>query len=368
MKTNVFNVRVNRKQEMRSFINKIKSFGLKTNGIIFGGLVRDEIIASHYRQLFIDKELDYKKYWNPHYDPDTNKRIIIPNDMDIYFKNEHNIEIFINYITEFINLFNGYITINKMVNSTSLNGFKYINENIKLQHTKINLGIVIGKTINYQGITLKFSIDVIYPDNSNIIDNYKHSQFITNTEPPFFNLDFTSNIFIMENIGNNYNIRLSTCTGTLIDNMPFSYKNKLIAKITDDIINLRTQFVRNVYDSFNAEFVNTYRILKMIDRDNIWNITNIPFKIIQNPKDLTTDIDNSCCICLEDIKIKKDKFTKIVIVRNSTIFHYPCFINYLNQERSKRYVNPDTNLIECRCPLRIPFNFKDCYKEISYYL
>ena len=356
------NLKINRNKEMRSLINKIKLFGLKTNGIIFGGLVRDEIIATHYRQLFIDNNLDFKKYWNPHYNPETNKRMIIPNDMDIYFKDEHNIQIFINHITKFVTTFNGYITINKMINSTSLNGFKYIDDNIKLQHTKINIIINIGKTINYRGITLKFSIDVIYPDN-----NLEFKDI----EPPFYNLDFTSNIFIMEKNGNIFNdIRLSTCTGTIIDNMPFSLKSKLTAKITDDIINLKTQFVRNI-TSFNSEFVNINRIIKMIDRNNIWNITNIPFKIIQNPKELSTNIDTTCCICLDDIiinKEKKEKFSKIVIIRETTTFHLPCFINFLYKEKEKRYINPNTNLIECRCPLRIPFNFNECYKSVNYYL
>ena len=175
----------------------------------------------------------------------------------------------------------------------------------------------------------------------------------------------------MEKNGNNFNdIRLSTCTGTIIDNMPFSLKSKLTAKITDDIINLKTQFVRNI-TSFNSEFVNINRIIKMIDRDNIWNITNIPFKIIQNSKDLSTNIDTTCCICLDDIiinKEKKEKFSKIVIIRETTTFHLPCFIKFLYKEKEKRYINPDTNLIECRCPLRIPFNFNECYKSVNYYL
>ena len=174
----------------------------------------------------------------------------------------------------------------------------------------------------------------------------------------------------MERIGNNNNIRLSTCTGTPIDTLPFSYKNKIIAKITDDIINLKTEFVRNVNISFNTEYINTYRILKMIDREYMWNITNLPFKFISNHSDLTHDIDSSCCICLENIicnKNKKEKISNLVCMKNnSSVLHLNCFIKFLYQENNKKYINQDTNLIECRCPLRIPFNFKDCYKEVNY--
>ena len=32
----------------------------------------------------------------------------------------------------------------------------------------------------------------------------------------------------------------------------------------------------------------------------------------------------------------------------------------------KSYRNPETDCIECRCPMRIPFNFKECYMSVKY--
>jgi len=58
-------INFNYAKEMRTYINKIKNIGFKHTGIIFGGLVRDEIISTHYRQMFIDKKIDFNQYWNP---------------------------------------------------------------------------------------------------------------------------------------------------------------------------------------------------------------------------------------------------------------------------------------------------------------
>jgi hypothetical protein len=68
-------------KEKRALVNNIKRFGLDTSGIIFGGLVRDEIIATHYRDEFINNKLDFSLYWDKDYSPETNGRLIIPNDI-----------------------------------------------------------------------------------------------------------------------------------------------------------------------------------------------------------------------------------------------------------------------------------------------
>ena len=40
----------------------------------------------------------------------------------------------------------------------------------------------------------------------------------------------------------------------------------------------------------------------------------------------------------------------------------------MQTEQKKRYRNPDTGFIECRCPYRNPFNFKDCHLNVNYYI
>jgi len=357
-------------KQKRCLINKIKNIGLSNNGIIYGGLVRDEIIALHYRHQFIHKELDFESYWDIQYDPESAKRTIIPNDMDIYFKNVKDVINFTNNLSSFTKLFNGY------VNSTQgnmINDLNYINTSFNINHTKIKLVVYIGKTINFTGIKLSFDIDVIYADNSsNEINNQEYESLVSTMEPPFNHLDFLSNIFIIERINDKNNIRISNNTGTPIDKMPFTIKNQFITRVINDMLQHKTQFVRHIEGNYNVEYINIYRILKMIDRPFHWNITNIPITIL-NSTDVDSAIinDNICCICIENFDKEKHKENKVVSIhinKTNHLLHHKCFITYMQTEQKKRYRNPDTGFIECRCPYRNPFNFKDCHLNVNYYI
>jgi len=350
-------------KEKRSLINKIKNIGLNKKGIIFGGLVRDEIVATHYREEFYDKLLDKNQYWNNEYHPETSARLLIPNDIDIYFRNSVIVPEFIEDITTFIKLYNGYVYTKNIENSPNFNCFNYVNSYLNLKHTKLTIEIKIGQTISYSGVRLKLDIDVISCDMSAVIDNYSFEKYAGSMEPPFYNLDFHSNIFIMEKINGVVNIRPSNCTGTPLDKMGFTKKTKYINKITEDMINFRTQFVRNFFYSINTEYINCFRIIKMIDRGEFsWNITNIPFSSISF-KEIKEE--HRCCICLENIDDKQSLISLNFNPKNKNIIHRCCFINYLKTEQRKKYRNAD-NLIEIRCPFRNPFNFKDCYKNVEY--
>jgi len=338
------------KREMRNMIVNLKQIGLSSNGIIFGGLVRDEIIGTYYSKLFKSSNKDFSKFWDMDYDLDTIRRIIIPNDMDIYFHKIENKNIFVDKLNNFAKLFNGNVTINQINSSSTFKEVQYnLSQLVDLKQCKIFVDFNIGRTMTTNGIKLKFNIDVVY--NVNLIEG-------SVIEPPFNNLDFTSNMFIMENVCGKQFIRISNCTGTKLDNMTFYLKHKYIASITNDIINMRTQFVRRS-DSAKCEYINSYRIIKMMSRSNKWNwnITNLIFKI--KLQDEVIFNDTSCCICLDSHK--SDKY----IVLNKSIYHYDCFTEYLIRENAKKYRNSKGE-IECKCPLRNKFNFKDCYKLIDY--
>lgn len=337
-------------KEKRSLINRIKRFGLDTNGIIFGGLVRDEIISTHYRDEFINKKLDFCHYWDKDYSEETNGRLIIPNDIDIYFKDTSKIDEFIEKIKLYITNFNGKIIINDM-NCSSLKSFSY-NLNISLNHKKVYIEIKLGRTISFGGIRMSLEIDII----SNV------NQTTSLLEPPFYNIDFLSNVFIMEKNNGITNIRLSNCTGTILDNMNFVKKSINSTKILDDIINFRTQFVRNITQNLDSEYINCYRIIKMIDREYTWNITNVPFSPITIEYD---NDDDKCCICLEKFNKKLPLISINTNSKTKNILHRCCFITYLKAEQQKRYRN-EHNLIEIRCPYRNAFNFKDCFKNVNY--
>jgi len=342
------------KRELRNMINKIKYIGLDFQGILFGGLVRDEIIASHYRDLFFEKKLDINNYWNENYDIETKHRLLIPNDMDIYFNNQKNKDLFLKKLNLFINNFNGNIYVENRYSDK----FKYINNNLNLNHTKIIACLSIGKTMTFKGFYLKFSIDIISNNN------------IDNIEPPFYNVDFLANTFIIEKINGISVMRLSSCTGTPIDTMNYCNKIKFANKILNDIINFNTYFVRNIY-SKNRENINCHRIIKMIDKPDItWNILNIPFKIFVKDNK-TNDIAECCCICLDDInKDDKNDNSKLVEVNTNKnkayTLHYNCFLRYLKKEKYSTYYNEEIGENECRCPFRNPFNFKDCYNLVEY--
>jgi len=356
-------------KQMRLLINKLKHIGLSNNGIIFGGVVRSDIIGGHYRKEFFKKDLDYTSYWNLDYDKETNKRTSIPNDMDIYFKENNNLNCFINELTKFVNNFNGSVVVS---NCNSFKSIKYISKFNNLNHSKIYIKICIGRTLNFKGFILKFSIDALSLksiDGLHVDNSY---------EPPFYNLDFLSNIFVMENSSGGRIVRLSSCSGTPIDFMNYFDKAKISIKIMNDIINNKTSFVRNL-ESYNAEAINCYRIIKMIDYG--WNIDNIPFNVISYNEINSNDksyYDDKCCICLEDLLIEKkedeDINEEIKLVKlntfktNNKMLHFNCFMQYLRKEQYKRNMSEDLTKIECRCPFRIPFNFKDCYKLVSYNL
>lgn len=367
-------------KEMRNMINYLKRYGLNSNGIIFGGLVRDEIIGTYYRQKFIDNGMDFSKYWDYNYDFETNYRLILPCDMDIYFKNNKDSEEFIAKITGFVSLFHGVINIANINNGSINNTFSYTNDslNVRFKHTKITIIFYMARTFTFNGIKIEFTIDVIVAQRlDEIMQNNNSYHNIDNIEPPFYNLDFLCNVFVMEKINGNVSTRISNCTGTRIDDMVFAKKTEFANNIIKNMIMFKTEFTRNVQHT-DTEYINCYRIIKMINRKNnyYWCITNLPF-IIFNKSDAPFDIDTSCSICLEDIKINEDN-KKInyndddYVSINSeaktpnNILHYNCFINYLRSEQQKKYRNPTTNCIECRCPFRNPFNFKDCHKLVSY--
>lgn len=359
-------------KEMRALINKIKQFGLSSNGIIFGGMVRDEIIGCHYRNEFFKNNKDKCSYWIDDYCKEYEGRLIIPNDMDIYFKKVSQSLDFINKVKLFVGMYGGKFHIGYSDDNRNLKQLRYIDSALILTHSKLSIEIIIGRTMRFSGIKLKFTIDILSINENLYNQDLDYRNCVNNIEPPFHNLDFLCNIFIMEKINGKVVIRPSNTTGTPIDKMGHLNKIQTTAKIMLDIINFKTEFARNV-DSFNAESINCFRILKMISRNKFnWNITNLPFKIVEKTEGKKVDNEN-CCICLDEINSQNNededtyKFVEINTNKSkSNYLHFGCFISYLKKEQLNRYVNPISGRIECRCPFRNSFNFKDCYKSIDY--
>jgi len=333
-------------KEKRAAYNSIKLMGININGIIFGGMVRDEIIATHYKSLFdehckSDKKI-YKKFWNMNYHVETAKRTLIPNDMDIYFQNNESAETFLTSLGTYASAFNGNIIVR--------NSILYdLSEN--LVHKKIAVNLYIGRTISYAGIHMRLKIDVIINNSANNI-----------IEPPFNNGDFTCNLFIMrKSIENNYEIRLSNNTGTILDTMSFVKKINLQAKIMNDLIDNKTEFIRTCFRE-DAEYINGMRILKMLDSN--MKITNLLFREI----DETSSTEN-CDICQMSLQTQETRpgtFIELLTNKHAiNVMHKPCFLKYLKNEVYKKNRNDITNEIECRCTRRNLFNFKKSYNYSS---
>lgn len=333
---------INITKEKRFLYNIFLDIALNSNGIIYGGFVRNEIIVEHYKKLYYKKNTNIN-FWDTSFDPETKYRILIPNDLDVFFNNTGKFNNFITEIKKKSIKFNGNINLYEVrsIHYSGING-----ENFK--QFKMNISFYIGKTFIFKGYKITIKLDILV-NNVNII------------EPPFNNLDFFCNSFIMYKNNNKNEIRLSNNTGTPIDDMNFIEKNMVTAKIMKDILSFKTIFCRNI-DNQYTENINTYRILKMIKSNISWSITNIPFNIILS-NDNSIDNDLSCDICQELLKNNVD-ISKLVHITNITkektnILHINCFIRHMENE-CRRNVNI------CRCPRRSEFNFKDCYKNIDY--
>jgi hypothetical protein len=332
------------KKEKRSAYNSIKLMGININGIIFGGMVRDEIIATHYKLLFDEhcgeaNKKNYKKFWNMNYHVETIKRTLIPNDMDIYFQNNESAETFLTSLGTYATSFNGNVIIRDSI-------LYELEEN--MIHKKVAVNLFIGRTISYAGIHLRLKIDVVINNSANNI-----------IEPPFNNGDFTCNLFIMrKSIYNNYEIRLSNNTGTILDSVSFIKKSNIQTKIMNDLIENKTEFIRTSFRD-DAEYINGMRILKMLDKN--MKITNLLFREIEE----TSSIEN-CDICqmsLQTEETSRESYIELLTNKHAiNVMHKPCFIRYLTNEVYKKNINEGTNEIECRCTRRNLFNFKNSYK------
>ena len=360
---NIATISINLTKEKRRIYSLIKKCGIADNGIIYGGMVRDEIIATHYKEMF-DKYIienpivnsnnnSYnEKYWDPSFHEETNKRLIIPNDMDIYFDNNENAEKFINNIKIYSQQFNFNVYIRNIINTQTT--FYSIGQNIS--HKKIKLVFKLGRTFVFKGIKIEINIDLI-------INNSPTSTLM---EPPFNNGDFTSNLFVMvKNHIGHYDIRLSKNTGTKLDEMNYVSKKRFEMNIIENLINGKIEIIRLSHD-ISSEYITGLRILKMITREYPFSILNALFKDVENINDIINDQD--CDICQASIKNANEKIIEInTNKRSKNYMHRSCFIQYLEKEIYNKRYNETTNSIECRCTRRNLFNFKESYKFSSLY-
>lgn len=360
------------------FITKIVNKIYEYDGIIYGGFVRDSIIADYYKSLY-DKKFKksknyYKNYWNKQFDLETLYRTLIPTDINICMYNKDIVDKML-----------------KELNDIIINDFGTMNVN--LHYKKINNNIT-----NYNINNLCTNDNIVYIYKYNIIVGYipyifKGSIFdlqlnvviCKNTliRPPFNKLDFLCNAFIMTREG----IHISNNTGIeMLDNLTIIDKKKVEYKIIKDIVNFTTDYCinfNNMQNGNNLNFVNITkyvctRIENMINKSCKWQINNLPI-IIEYPKK-HSNTRNICNICYKNIK-KIDCIVKVESNNTTTkgsIMHKKCFLEYIyNQIDAKlNYLSEDIYNLDdsdefyVKCPMKniLDFNIKNSSEIIIKYL
>ena len=267
--------------------------------------------------------------------------------MDIYFQNKLDSDKFMKTVEEFCKTYGGELIVVDKLNSNAL----FYSVGTYCIHKKIIIVLHLGKTLSFNGHKIEIKIDLI-------INNDVHYHY----EPPFNSADFSCNLFVMVKDPQGYNIRLSKNTGTPLDTLDYVNKKRIEAKIIDELLLGRIEFIRNM-NSKNTEYINGFRIMKMLSKDE-YKITNLLFRDVEKTNKEKETEEYQCDICMCDINMSENE-RLIEILTNKyhrNIMHKSCFVNYLENEISRKYINIETGEIECRCSRRNPFNFKNSHK------
>lgn len=352
MESNI-KVRFNTNYIKKTILNLIKTIIFKNNGIIFGGYVRDYIIAKHYTKEF------YKKYstaniWNTNIDKSTIARTLVSNDIDVYLKDKDCFEKMMREIT--VDLIKVFGPTNVKIKNIlfirdTIDSIAYIDNSINSVY-RYNYDILVGK-IPYisEGINININIDVIISD---II-------------APFGKLDFICNGFIMTQ----HTISLSNNTGTEIDNLGILEKKEIENKIIKDIINFTTDYCMkvqandlvNMYNIFRYNEQACKRIQKLYQHKHKWNVRNLPIVTVSPSKSLK--MQKKCCICFNTIENKENNIAIRVESYNiiGSHMHSECFFKHMYiqiEEKRLEYLYNDLQInkdVELECPHANIINF-----------
>lgn len=232
----------------------IERIAFDYDGIVYGGYVRDEMISTYHSQNYYLSGNVKADFYNSKVHKSSIKRIIEPNDIDIYFKSQEIADSFIDDLQSYGDIL-----------TTKNNDFTYTGIYSLIKHKQIIL--ISDKS--------SLTIDVSYPHKN----TEKECEDI---EPPFNNLDMLCNGFIKDVNG----IRYSSTTGTYIDDLNEIEKKREIAKITFDIYEMKTELTGGL--KIEEPYI-VGRVMKMLNRRFSWYITNAPFAYIKK------EIVCKCC-------------------------------------------------------------------------
>lgn len=283
------NSQFNTIKETRAGFSRIEDYVLNAGGIIYGGYVRDEIIKDERTTKFMDehskleKSEKIEKYWDKTYHPETLDRLLIPNDIDVSFKTEDDLNKFICFMKN-----------DGLFNITNTDENTLYDYTFRVVHSKYKAASFLGRTFTNKGHIIMFDIDVC----------------ITYEEPPFWKCDMYSNCLVKDING----IRISSNNGIFPDN-PKPYKAVILTvKIIDMIIKKENYITIDRADCDTSAKRIIKRISKMILKD--FTIKNISWLIVLK------NVNEVCMIC-------QSEGAEMSIKRGSH-FHKKCLIEFFD--------------------------------------
>ena len=221
---------------------KISELLIEQGAIVFGGFVRDTYIHNYYADAFYRDARDKKQYDDENFHPETRHRLLIPKDIDVFFKgNEDDVQ--------------------KIYSSLEPYGFEVVVKRLKrIYHRFENIGhqkVTIHKRVLGLPV-IKIDLDVLFS--------------LDDVRPPFKRLDLWCNSLIMDKTG----IRLSDQTGSCVDHWsPFDRK-KFEIEILRDILKFETIKVEFDFDNEQSDTnKETIRIRTESMKNRGWKIKDI---------------------------------------------------------------------------------------------
>jgi len=338
----------------RNAYEKLKTTGFSHDGTIFGGFVRDEYIAEYYSAKFNREYHDTKKYWESKHMPETKARLLIPNDMDISFKNESDADNFIQAVHE-ISEFNGVLVTDVTHQGNPYAEMESVLRSIRHMIISMRVGHVPFKK---NGLIVSICVDVVVPMNSAL-------------QPPFNNLDMLCNGFILTKDGGK---QFSRNSGTIIDLYSDYERATVVPQIIKDMVEFKTYIcMTSCYrNRRRVNVVALWRVRKMLVKNIPWTMLNMPFKTEIYKVPVDNGETHDCSICLDTLKhgeeiayttlVKEDDKTEIPAGK----LHRKCMMQHLHSQTQSIYNTNDDGVFVFKCPFRNKITFTRCKLDIQF--
>jgi hypothetical protein len=249
----------------------IKNCLLSSDGVLFGGCVRDNILHDHSAINFYEK-LTHLPYGDPNADIETINRLIIPRDIDVVFYKETDIDVFKAALG-----LKGY----KVTHTNTVSQYPTIIP-IGWLHNKLTIMFSLPDTLRTYSTGMPFfMVDVLYPDISNIsyIDKL----------PPFGACDFECNGLVMFK---KYGSEIIALGGDLNYDKTSAYSAySSLSDVISDILDKRAIFC--------GDSTMSHRIKKMLGKG--YTIASHAVSLLTRA-DLSDD--DLCLICHESLDLE----------------------------------------------------------------